>query len=65
MNDDFNLCCPVPLSDYATVQLAHGGGGRLMRNLIEGFSAGLWCDRGSLSPLLSPLSSLSPPLASP
>ena len=36
MNDDFNLNCPVPLSDHATVQLAHGGGGRLMRNLIEG-----------------------------
>ena len=31
-----NLNCPVPLSDHATVQLAHGGGGRLMRNLIEG-----------------------------
>lgn len=36
MNDDFNLNCPVPLSDHTTVQLAHGGGGRLMRNLIEG-----------------------------
>jgi hydrogenase expression/formation protein HypE len=36
MNDDFGLNCPVPLSDHATVQLAHGGGGRLMRNLIEG-----------------------------
>ena len=35
MNDDLNLSCPVPLSDYSTVQLAHGGGGRLMRNLIE------------------------------
>ena len=35
MNDDFNLSCPVPLSDHATVQLAHGGGGRLMRDLIE------------------------------
>jgi hydrogenase expression/formation protein HypE len=46
MNDDFNLNCPVPLDDHATVQLAHGGGGRLMRNLIEGlflpaFSAAL------------------------
>lgn len=28
--------CPIPLSDHATVQLAHGGGGRLMRGLIEG-----------------------------
>jgi len=35
MSDDFNLNCPVPLSDHATVQMAHGGGGRLMRNLIE------------------------------
>ena len=40
MNDEtresFNLSCPAPLSDHATVQLAHGGGGRLMRGLIEG-----------------------------
>jgi hydrogenase expression/formation protein HypE len=36
MNNDFNLSCPVPLSDHATVQLSHGGGGRIMRNLIEG-----------------------------
>ena len=35
MNDEFNLQCPVPLSDHTTVQMAHGGGGRLMRNLIE------------------------------
>ena len=35
MNDKFNLTCSVPLSNHATVQLAHGGGGRLMRNLIE------------------------------
>ena len=31
----FVLSCPVPLGNYATVQLAHGGGGRLMRGLIE------------------------------
>ena len=36
VTDDFNLNCPVPLDDHATVQMAHGGGGRLMRNLIEG-----------------------------
>jgi len=40
MNDerphDFRVQCPVPLSDHDTVQLAHGGGGRLMRGLIEG-----------------------------
>jgi hydrogenase expression/formation protein HypE len=33
---DFNLSCPVPLDLHSTVQLAHGGGGRLMRGLIEG-----------------------------
>jgi hydrogenase expression/formation protein HypE len=32
---DFALCCPVPLADHATVQLAHGGGGRMMRALVE------------------------------
>jgi hydrogenase expression/formation protein HypE len=32
---DFNLSCPRPLDEQATVQLAHGGGGRLMRGLIE------------------------------
>lgn len=32
---DFNLQCPIPLSDYPKVLLAHGGGGRLMHNLIE------------------------------
>ena len=40
MNDqrphDLQLQCPVPLSDHDTVQLAHGGGGRLMQGLIEG-----------------------------
>ncbi|NLF72954.1 MAG: hydrogenase expression/formation protein HypE [Candidatus Anammoximicrobium sp.] len=30
------MSCPAPLSRYDTVQLAHGGGGRLMRSLIEG-----------------------------
>ncbi len=30
------LSCPIPLSDYPTVQLAHGGGGRLSQMLIEG-----------------------------
>ncbi len=27
--------CPIPISDYPVVTLAHGGGGRLMRMLIE------------------------------
>jgi len=35
MNTDFNPTCPIPLSDYPQVLLAHGGGGRLMADLIE------------------------------
>ena len=30
-----NLQCPIPISDYPTVTLAHGGGGRLTQMLIE------------------------------
>ena len=29
------LQCPIPISDYPTVLLAHGGGGRLTQMLIE------------------------------
>lgn len=32
---DFDLQCPVPIGDHPTIQLAHGGGGRVMRDLIE------------------------------
>lgn len=35
MNEEFQLSCPLPLRDYPSVQLAHGGGGTLMRQLIE------------------------------
>src|SRR6202050_4531726 len=35
MKEDFVLSCPLPKSDAERVQLAHGGGGRLMQNLIE------------------------------
>ena len=31
----FPGACPLPLADYPTVQLAHGGGGRLSQTLIE------------------------------
>ncbi len=31
--------CPIPIQDYPTVQLAHGGGGRLSQILIEGMFA--------------------------
>ncbi len=29
------LTCPIPISDYPNVLMAHGGGGRLMHQLIE------------------------------
>ncbi len=32
---DFSLSCPIPISDYPHVLLAHGGGGRLMHQLID------------------------------
>jgi hydrogenase expression/formation protein HypE len=35
MDQEFQLQCPVPPGDHATVQMAHGGGGRFMRQLIE------------------------------
>ncbi len=35
-SQDFTLSCPVPIIEHSTIQLAHGGGGRFMRNLIEG-----------------------------
>jgi len=30
----FSMSCPIPARDYPTVQMAHGGGGRLMHDLI-------------------------------
>ncbi len=42
--------CPIPLSDYPRVLLAHGGGGRLSRQLIERLFASVFAsplgDRG-------------------
>ncbi|KXK35851.1 MAG: hydrogenase expression/formation protein HypE [Candidatus Omnitrophica bacterium] len=32
---DFNQSCPIPIADYPHILLAHGGGGRLMNQLIE------------------------------
>jgi len=32
---DFALTCPIPISEYPQVLLAHGGGGKLMHTLIE------------------------------
>ncbi len=33
-NPDFQPACPLPLRDYPEVLMAHGGGGRLMHELI-------------------------------
>lgn len=32
---EFSLNCPIPISQYPHVVMAHGGGGRLMNQLIE------------------------------
>jgi len=34
-NNIFTSGCPIPINDYPRVLLAHGGGGKLMHNLIE------------------------------
>lgn len=39
-SDLIGASCPLPLSDYPTVQMAHGGGGRLSQMLIERMFAG-------------------------
>ncbi len=73
MNDDFRMTCPVPLSDHATVQMAHGGGGRLMRNLIESVFLPAFAADKSPFPMgegqgegdPSPLSPLPSPLSTP
>ena len=31
----FEMTCPLPLNDHPRIKLAHGGGGRLMQQLIE------------------------------
>jgi hydrogenase expression/formation protein HypE len=31
----YQLACPIPIQQYPTVVMAHGGGGRLMHQLIE------------------------------
>ncbi len=36
MPEDFNLSCPRPLDRHDTIQMAHGGGGRMMQRLIDG-----------------------------
>ncbi|GAB4383383.1 MAG: hydrogenase expression/formation protein HypE [Elainellaceae cyanobacterium] len=33
--EEFTLSCPIPIQQYPTILLAHGGGGKLMHQLIE------------------------------
>lgn len=47
---DFALQCPIPISDYPQVLLAHGGGGRLTQMLIERMFAPAFSNLG-LEPL--------------
>jgi hydrogenase expression/formation protein HypE len=35
MDLSFSLQCPIPISDYPTITLAHGGGGKLSQMLVE------------------------------
>ena len=32
---EFNPLCPIPISQYPRVLMAHGGGGKLMHRLLE------------------------------
>ncbi|RPJ46404.1 MAG: hydrogenase expression/formation protein HypE [Candidatus Latescibacterota bacterium] len=41
---EFALSCPIPIRDYPRVLLAHGGGGRLMGDLIEKMFLGVFGD---------------------
>jgi hydrogenase expression/formation protein HypE len=35
MTPDFTSTCPIPFSEYPKVLMAHGGGGKLMQQLLE------------------------------
>ena len=47
---DFNLNCPIPTGKHQTVQMAHGGGGRVMRQLIEEMFLPAFRDEGQQTP---------------
>jgi hydrogenase expression/formation protein HypE len=54
--EDFTLSCPIPIQHYPTILLAHGGGGKLMHQLIEqmflptfGTSSGVQHDAATLT----------------
>ena len=48
--DILGATCPLPLSEYPQVQMAHGGGGRLSQMLIEKLFASAFAN-----PVLSPM----------
>ena len=45
MTPDFSLTCPIPIQQYPQILLAHGGGGRLMHQLIETMFLPVFGDR--------------------
>lgn len=49
-NKPFEPACPLPITGMKTVQLAHGGGGRLMQELIQDIFV-----RAFHNPLLAPM----------
>ncbi|MDF0676058.1 MAG: hydrogenase expression/formation protein HypE [Nitrospira sp.] len=49
-NKSFELACPLPIESKKTIQLAHGGGGRLMQELIHDVFL-----RAFHNPMLEPL----------
>ena len=32
---EFNAVCPIPIDQYPHVMMAHGGGGKMMHQLLE------------------------------
>ncbi len=39
---DFSMSCPIPIADYPYVLLAHGGGGKLMHQMIDKMFKGVF-----------------------
>lgn len=48
MTPSFVPACPIPLQQYPQVLLAHGGGGRLMQQLIEQMFLPAFCPPGHI-----------------
>jgi len=50
MIEEFALRCPIPLDNNPTIQMGHGGGGRMTRDLIEGIFLPVFANE-ALAPL--------------